>query len=117
MVEFWLQHGREGVWESILGQIEKLYDEEIVMWALPFVENLFEAVKAWQSALADIQAYVNERRHWARNDFAIEAQKHFSEDRSHFSIAMQLWQGNEIEDRMIRNFMMKFDNGVKGQFD
>ena len=116
MVEFWLQHGQEGVWEAILGQIEKLYDEEIVMWALPFVENLFEAVEAWTSASADIQTYVTERLHWARKDFAIEAQKYF-EDRSHFSIAMQLWQGNEIGDRMIRNFMMKFDKGIKGQFD
>jgi T4 RnlA family RNA ligase len=117
MIEFWLQHGKETTYGGIIGEIEKLYDEEIVMWALPFVENLFEAVEAWRSAFVNIEAYANERSHWARKDFAIEAQKHFSEDRSHFSIAMQVWQGNEIEDKMIRNFMMKFDKGVKGQFD
>ena len=116
MVEFWLQHGREGVWEAILGQIEKLYDEEIVMWALPFAENLFEAVEAWNATKDEIESYAIDRSHWARKDFAIEAQKHFK-DRSHFSIAMQLWQGNEIEDRAIRNFMMKFDKGIRGQFD
>lgn len=114
MVEFWLQHGQEGIYHSILGQLEKLYDEEIVMWALPFVDNLFIAVEAWMSALDDMKEFVETRRHWPRKDFAIEAQKVY--DRTLFGLAMQLWQDKPVEDRMIRNFMMQFDQGIKGQF-
>ncbi len=116
MVEFWLQHGQEAIYVSILGQLEKLYDEEVVMWALPFVDNLFVAVEGWMSALSDIEKNVNERRHWARKDFAIEMQKVYADDRAKFAIAMQLWQDKPIEDKMIRNFMMKYDQGIKGQF-
>lgn len=114
MVEFWLQHGQEGIYVCILEQLEKLYDEEIVMWALPFVDNLFIAVEAWVSALDDMKAFVAARRHWPRKDFAIEAQKVY--DRTLFGLAMQLWQDKPVEDKMIRNFMMRFDQGIKGQF-
>jgi hypothetical protein len=116
MVEFWLQHGQEFIYDSILGQLEKLYDEEVVMWALPFVDNLFVAVEAWQSALADVEKNVAERRHWGRKDFAIEMQKVYAEDRSLFALAMQIWQDKPVDDRMVRNYMMKFDQGIKGQF-
>ena len=34
-----------------------------------------------------------------------------------FGLLMQVWQGKEIEDRNIRNFMMEYDEGIKGQFN
>ncbi len=117
MVEFWLQHGQEGIYHSILGQLEKLYDEEIVMWALPFVDNLFVAVEAWTHASEKLEWQVEEHRHWARKDFAIKMQKEYKDDKTLFGIAMQLWQNKDIEDKQIRNFMMKFDQGIKGQFN
>lgn len=117
MVEFWLQHGQEGIYESILGQLEKLYDEEIMMWALPFVDNLFVAVEAWQKTLAEVQHVVDEHGHWARKDFAIKMQASYKETPSLFALAMQLWQNKPVQDRMIRNFMMQFDQGIKGQFE
>ena len=43
-------------------------------------------------------------------------QSHFKDDRAKFALAMQLWQGKPIEDKMIRNFMMRYDQGIKGQF-
>ena len=116
MVEFWLQHGQEGIYHSILGQLEKLYDEEVVMWALPFVDNLFVAVEAWIVARDEVAELVAERRHWPRKDFAIHMQERFKADRSLFALAMQLWQDKPVEDKMIRNFMMRFDMGIKGQF-
>lgn len=116
MVEFWLQHGQEFIYESILGQLEKLYDEEVVMWALPFVDNLFVAVGAWEKALADVRREAESRQHWGRKDFAIEMQRKYEHDRAMFSLAMQLWQDKPVDNRMIRNFMMRFDQGIKGQF-
>lgn len=116
MVEFWLQHGQEGIYHSILGQLEKLYDEEVMMWALPFVDNLFVAVEAWTLAREKLEWQVEEHRHWARKDFAIKMQKEYKDDKTLFGAAMQLWQAKPIEDRQIRNFMMRFDQGIKGQF-
>jgi len=113
MVEFWLQHGQEGIYHSILGQLEKLYDEEIVMWALPFVDNLFVAVEAWLEAKALVEKTVCEHMHYSRKDFAIKMQK---EQPKLFGLLMQVWQGKEIEDRNIRNFMMEYDEGIRGQF-
>ena len=117
MVEFWLQHGQESVYQAILGQIEKLYDEEVVMWALPFIDNLFIAVDAWNEVYGELSKVAMASQHWARKDFAVEMQKRYTgEDRIKFSMLMQLWQGKPVEERMIREFMMRFDEGVKGQF-
>ena len=117
MVEFWLQHGQESVYQAILGQIEKLYDEEVVMWALPFIDNLFIAVDAWTKTYEELTKVAMASQHWARKDFAVEMQKRYTgEDRIKFSMLMQLWQGKPVEERMIREFMMRFDEGVKGQF-
>jgi len=117
MVEFWLQHGQESVYQAILGQIEKLYDEEVVMWALPFIDNLFVAVDAWNKTYEELTKVAMASQHWARKDFAVEMQKRYTgEDRIKFSMLMQLWQGKPVEERMIREFMMRFDEGVKGQF-
>ncbi len=87
------------------------------MWALPFVDNLFIAVEAWQKRLAEVQYVVDEHGHWARKDFAIKMQTSYKDDRLLFALAMQLWQDKPIQDRMIRNFMMQFDQGIKGQFE
>lgn len=116
MVEFWLQHGKETVYHSILGQLESMYDEEVVMWALPFVDNLFVAVEAWEKAFDEVATHVDARQHWPRKDFAIEMQALYAEDRSLFALAMQLWQDKPVEDKMIRSFMMRFDQRIKGQF-
>lgn len=118
MVEFWLQHGKESVYSAILGQLESMYDEEVVMWAVPFVDNLFVAVEAWEKAYSELTLEVTSRSHWSRKDFAIEMQKKYNgEDAILFGMAMQLWQGKPIEDKQIRNFMMRFDQGIKKQFD
>jgi len=117
MVEFWLQHGQESVYEAILGQIANLYDEEVVMWALPFIENLYTAVDGWNKVYGELSKTAMACQHWARKDFAVEMQKRYSgEDRIKFAMLMQLWQGKPIEDRMIREFMMRYDEGIKGQF-
>lgn len=113
MVEFWLQHSQEGIYHSILGQLENLYDEEVVMWALPFVDNLFIAVEAWVAAKALVEKTVAEHTHYSRKDFAIKMQK---EQSKLFGLLMQVWQGKEIEDKNIRRFMMQYDEGIKGQF-
>ena len=110
LVEFWLQHGR-GSGEEIVRQLEQMYDEEVVMWAMPFVLEVEEGIAAWEKTYGEVRETAEERRHWPRKDFAIEMQKKYSEDKLLFGLAMVLWQcpDVEVEDKIIRNFMKRFD--------
>lgn len=110
LVEFWLQHGR-GSGEEIVRQLERMYDEEVVMWALPFVVEVEEGIEAWERAYKDVHRIAVTSQHWSRKDFAVEMQKKFADDRLLFSLAMILWQNPdcEVEDKLIRNFMQRFD--------
>ncbi len=112
MIEFWLQHGQDGIYHSFLEQLENMYDEEIVMWALPYIDNLFIAVDAWTKARTQVEREVNKRLHWVRKEFAIEMQEKYKKDRTLFSLAMTLWLDGEVTDRLIRNFMVKFDKDI-----
>jgi len=112
MIEFWLQHGQDGIYYSFLEQLEKIYDEEIVMWALPYVDHLFVAVDAWTKARADIEREVNKRLHWARKDFAIEMQERYKNEPILFSLAMMLWLDSEVDNGLIRKFMVRFDKDI-----
>lgn len=107
MIEFWLQHDRLDH-DGILMQLEHMYDEEVVAWALPFVIELSVAIDGWKLALAEVRRKVNGMTHWPRKDFAMEMQTVYKSDRTMFSIAMQLFQDKPIEDRMIRNFMSRY---------
>lgn len=109
MVEFWLQHEQLDH-EGILAQLEQMYDSCVVEWALPFVVEMSIAVDAWNKALSKVKSRVEGTSHWPRKDFAIEMQEVYQDDKTMFSIAMQLWQNKEIEDKMIRNFMMRYNN-------
>jgi hypothetical protein len=115
MIEFWLQHGQDGIYHSFLEQLENMYDEEIVMWALPYVDNLFVAVDAWTKARAEVEREVNKRLHWVRKEFAIEMQEKYKKDRILFSLAMTLWLDGEVTDSLIRKFMVRFDKDLKNE--
>lgn len=113
MVEFWLQHG-QGVAGTTIGQLEAMYDEEVVMWALPFVIELETAIEKWDAVYNEVNERVSDMKHWGRKDFAIEMQKVYKNDRALFSLAMLLYQDQEAPDRMIRNYMQKFDINKQG---
>ncbi len=103
MVEFWLQHDQ---CDSIIDQLESMYDEEVVEWAMPFVLSVLDAVEKWESVFADTEKNVSERRHWPRKDFAIEMQTKIYKDQPQlFALAMILWQDKEVPDRIIRNYL------------
>lgn len=116
MVSFWLENGQDDTYTATLRRLGELYDEEIVMYALPFVDNLFVAVDGWKATLNDVNNVVASNRDLTRKDFAIKMQAFYKETPLLFSLAMQLWQGKEISERMISNFMMTFDKEIKGQF-
>lgn len=112
MVEFWLQHGA-GQGETVVKQLEALYDEEVVMWALPFVIKLEDAVTEWEKTLDYMRHHARERQHWPRKDYAIYSQKQFAHDRILFGIAMVLFEDLDavIDNKTIRKYMERFNDG------
>jgi len=108
MVELWIQGGCKQSHEAILEQLQKLYDEETVMWALPYVDALYKAVDAWRAALKEVQDYVAPKMEWTRKDFAIDMQKRYVNDRLWFSIAMVLYDSSEPSSQAVRSFMDRF---------
>lgn len=110
MVELWIQGGCKEAHEAILMQLQKLYDEETVMWALPYVDALYKAVDAWRAALQEVKDYCASRKEWIRKDYAIDMQKRFAQDRFWFGIAMVLYDDGEISHNSVRTFMEQFND-------
>lgn len=110
LVDLWLgSSSRES--ELIVKQIENLYDEEVVMWALPYIVRLQEAIDLWEKALKDVERLVFSWQHATRKEFAIAMQHKFEKDRFMFGLAMLVYGGKPIPDNTIRTFMERFDQG------
>lgn len=111
MVDMWLAHGPDQS-ETITKQLEALYDEEVVMWALPFIVSLEEAVDKWNRNYDNVKRQVKSKLNWSRKDFAIHMQQHYKEEPINFSLAMTLYQGAEPNDSLIKKYLLKFDKEV-----
>jgi T4 RnlA family RNA ligase len=108
MVAMWIEMGCNKSHEAILAQLQNMYDEETVMWALPYVDALYKAVDAWRAAFKVCHDYVAERKEWSRKDFALDMQKRFADDRLWFSVAMVLYDDGDINQSVVRTFMERF---------
>ena len=110
MIEMWIEMGCNKSHESILAQLQNMYDEETVMWALPYVDALYKAVDAWRADLLSVKCYVEPRKEWSRKDFAIDMQKHFAADRFWFGIAMVMYDDGKISKNSVRTYMERFQD-------
>lgn len=110
LVELWLASADKSS-ELIVKQLEALYDEEVVMWALPYIIRLQEAIDVWEKTKREINLLVIARQGVSRKDFAIEMQQRFEQDRFMFGLAMLVWSEKPIPDNTIRTFMERFDLG------
>lgn len=110
MIEMWIQMGCNKSHEAILAQLQNMYDEETVMWALPYVDALYKAVDAWRANLAEVQAYVEPRKELSRKEFALDMQKRFANDRLWFSVAMVLYDDGDINQSVVRSYMERFSD-------
>lgn len=110
LVDLWLCSSDRSS-ELIVKQLEALYDEEVVMWALPYIVRLQEAIEVWEKALRDVERMVMTRRDLSRKDFAIEMQQRFENDRFMFGLVMLVWTEKPIPNNTIKTFMDRFDTG------
>lgn len=111
MVDMWLAHGPDQS-ETIVQQLEALYDEEVVMWALPFIIGLEEAVANWRDNYNSVKSETRSKLNWSRKDFAIYMQEKYKDQLLNFSLAMTLYQGAEPNTSLIKKYLLQFDKEV-----
>jgi hypothetical protein len=102
LVDLWLHEGRpseQGFIESLIRQ----FDEETIMWALPFITNLFRWVQAAEERVATVQQEVEQHRGLARKDFALRMQRQLNP--RDFALAMLFWDGKGVNDRLMRQLL------------
>jgi hypothetical protein len=102
LVDMWLQAERPTE-AGLVENLSREFDEEIVMWAMPFITNLFRWVRAVQEREDELRQEVERHRALPRKDFAIQMQQQLSS--RDFAVAMLLWGGRSIGDQMMRRLL------------
>ena len=102
LVDMWLQAGRPTE-AGLVENLSREFDEEIVIWAMPFITNLFRWVRAVQEREEELRQEVERHRALSRKDFAIQMQQQLSS--RDFAVAMLLWGGKSIGDQMMRRLL------------
>lgn len=113
VVEVWIQHGRIRQHDDILLKFRQLWDEECIMFILPYINTLNSLVDLWYTKLEEVKTFVSDKKDWTRKDFAIAAQKEYQAEKLWFGVAMQVWCGNDIPDGTIRSFMSNYTDTNK----
>jgi hypothetical protein len=102
LVDMWL-HAERPSEQVFVEQLTHQFDEETIMWALPFIANLFSWVRAVTEHAAEIEQKVDQLRHLPRKDFAIQMKAELSS--RDFSLAMLFWDKRDINDRLMRQML------------
>lgn len=102
LVDMWLQTGRPSE-QVFVEQLTHQFDEETIMWALPFIANLFGWVRTVTEHAAEVEQRVDQLRHVPRKDFAIQMKAALSS--RDFSLAMMFWDRKDINDRLMRQML------------
>ncbi len=102
LVDLWLQAGRP-VEHSFVEHLSREFDEETIMWAMPFIADLFRWVQAVREREEALRQEVERCRMLSRKDFALRMQQQLSP--RDFAIAMLLWGGKPIGDQLLRQLL------------
>jgi hypothetical protein len=102
IVDMWLQSGRPSE-RGFLDLLTRQFDEEIIMWALPFLTNFFGWVQAAQEQISSVQAEVERCRELSRKDFALRMRQQLIP--RDFSLAMLFWDGKDVNGRLMRQLI------------
>jgi hypothetical protein len=102
LVDLWLQMDRPSE-QGFVESLGREFDEETIMWALPFITNLFRWVRAVQEREEALRQEVEQCRTLSRKDFALRMQQQLSP--RDFAVAMLLWGGKRIGDQLMRQLL------------
>lgn len=102
LVDLWLQANRPTE-EGFVASLSREFDEETIMWAMPFITTLFRSVRAVQEREEALRQEVERCRALSRKDFALRMQAQLSP--RDFAVAMLLWGGKRIGDQLLRQLL------------
>ncbi|MBI3301083.1 MAG: hypothetical protein HYZ72_03255 [Deltaproteobacteria bacterium] len=102
LVDLWLQAGRPSE-QGFVESLSREFDEETIMWALPFITSLFRWVRAVQDQEESLRQEVERCRMLSRKDFALQMQRQLPP--RDFAVAMLLWGGKRIGDQLMRQLL------------
>jgi hypothetical protein len=102
LVDLWLQAGRPAE-QGFVDHLGREFDEETIMWAMPFIANLYRWVRAVQEREEALRQEVERCRTLTRKDFALQMQQQLSP--RDFAIAMLLWGEKTIGDQLLRQLL------------
>jgi len=110
LIDMWLEN--KSTINGLLAQLAREYDEEVAIWALPYIEKLESAIKAFEDLLInvrqDIQLYHNQQAD--RKTFAIAMSKKYGGKSLTFALGMVLWSDvmQEPPQNLVRKFMIEY---------
>lgn len=110
LVDMWLHAGRPSE-QAFVEQLTHQFDEETIMWALPFIANLFGWVRAVHEHAAALKHQVEQLRHLPRKDFAIQMREQLSS--RDFSLAMLFRDNRDINDRLMKQMLEQKSAGAE----
>jgi len=102
LIDMWFQAGRPTE-RVFLDSLIRQFDEETIMWALPFITSFFRTVQAVEEHAVFIRDEVERHRALPRKDFAIQMRQQFTP--RDFSLAMLFWDNKSVQDRLLRQML------------
>jgi hypothetical protein len=98
----WFQEGRLPQ-QAFISSLTRQFDEETIMWALPFITGFFRAVQSVEAHVVSLRSEVDQLRALSRKDFAIRMRQNLTS--RDFSLAMLLWDDKSVHDRLLRQLL------------
>lgn len=107
LVDMWLTSGRP-TREDFIQNFKQMFDEEILMWALPKILQLLDKVEVCNAEVAKAQETVRYalQQGVSRKDFAVNTM-HIYGKSVLFAIYMQLFSGKQVDDGTMKKYVMQ----------
>jgi hypothetical protein len=106
LVDMWLTSGRP-TREQFMQSFRTTFDEEILMWALPKILELFDKIDDFNTSTAIALHIAHKAKDdgVSRKDFAINMLERHGKG-AIFAIHMKLFSGEIIDDSMVKKFLI-----------
>jgi len=102
LTDMWFHEGRPSQ-QVFIDSLIRQFDEETIMWALPFIAGFFRAVQTVDDHAAAVRQDVDRHRTLSRKDFAMQMRQQLAS--RDFSLAMLFWDNKEVHDRLLRQLL------------
>lgn len=107
LVDLWLIQQKPS-FQDFCENIRLSFDDEILMYAMPLVSKMFDAIRQYKQQLdhLEMKAFALIKANVSRKDYAIEMKAQYG-DTKLFSLAMCLFTGKEIDNKIVSALIMQ----------